>query len=160
MITVATGNFETIRTTAATLEIQNCLILYTPSKGMLEYANQAKALLDSLNVENLPVETKIAKIEFDFDQDVTNQVEFRRNLASAFHQAIGEFSSNCAAENLAIDLTPGFLTIKTVMLETVSRTGNLFVYLKHSWQGRNVKYGSEELVIWRKGESWLESRPT
>ena len=105
---------------------------------------------------NQPVDVKVSKIEFDFDQDVSDQREFRMTLATAFRSAVGDFASDCNPEHLAIDLTPGFLTIKTVLMETVAQTNNILVYMKHLWRSRGVvKHGTEELVVWHKGEPWL-----
>jgi len=152
LITVASQNPETIRTTVATFQIKNCLILHTPD--MVKKAQQAEEYcLDLKEEEGLSCNVKLKTIDLKYG--VNNQRQHRKQLTEEFRNAVDAFIQSCRKpEDLAIDLTPGFTTFKVVLLEAIAQEKNILVYMQHRSTEGIVEHGSEEFVVWQKGDDW------
>ena len=131
LITVASPNPETIRTTVATFGITDCLILHTPEPDMKKHAKKALEYCNELQMNGS--RCKASLVPININVDVTDQEQYRRQLSKNFLKAVEHFIRPCPPEYLAIDLTPGFFTIKVVLMEAIAQEKNILIYMRHKW---------------------------
>jgi len=149
LVTVLSSNWELVPLAISVLGAKRCLLLYTEEMAeQNRFQPNERTHLESVTnwCNENSVHCKIEPKEFSFDQSMPDDFEKHVN---AFRQD---------DEPLIFDVTPGnkLMNYCFVFDERLTKQGDQFAYLKHSWhdESRGHDPGEEFMVLWPAREMW------